>query len=132
MLIGERLKFIRQSVGSTQAVFAKECEVSPRAYAAYELGERDLPVQAVVRICEKFNVSANWLLLGKGAMRTTTLAATIVKAKRYAQAFIENDGGIYDEERRAVIEAKFQQHLLDHGDEGEAALKLFMEGKLDE
>ena len=55
--------------------FAETVEVSPRAYASYELGERDLPFNLIKGIYAKYHVSADWLLFGEGSRNPEERAA---------------------------------------------------------
>lgn len=65
--IEKRLLEVRKRVGMTQAVFAKRFGLSPRAYASYELGHRELPTAFVLKLHESLSINPNWLLTGEGS-----------------------------------------------------------------
>lgn len=67
MSIEERLLSVRKHVGLTQAAFAKKFGLSSRAYASYELGERELPSSLAIMLHDELSVSPTWLLTGEGA-----------------------------------------------------------------
>lgn len=67
MSIEERLLSVRKYAGLTQAEFAKKFGLSSRAYASYELGEREVPSSFAVKLHDELSVSPTWLLTGEGA-----------------------------------------------------------------
>lgn len=67
LTIGKRLLEIRKDAGMTQAAFAKKFGLSSRAYASYELGERELPASFAIKLNDILSIDSNWLLNGKGA-----------------------------------------------------------------
>ena len=64
----ERLKELRKALDLSQQEFADKIGIKRGTIANYEVG-RNEPIDAVVSlICEKFNVSENWLRTGDGEM----------------------------------------------------------------
>ncbi len=64
----ERLKQLRKELGLTQQAFADKLNITRTNIAGYEIGSRN-PSDAVISlICEKFNVSEEWLRTGEGEM----------------------------------------------------------------
>lgn len=65
--IPARLRRVRvHMAGVNQHYFAQLLGVSFASYRLYESGTRDLPISAAVRVCEIYDLSADWFLLGKG------------------------------------------------------------------
>ncbi|MUP39887.1 helix-turn-helix domain-containing protein [Labilibaculum euxinus] len=62
----QRLKEIRFSENYSQEEFAKEIGVSLSGYQLIEQGKRDINTKILESLKNKFNVSADWLLFGKG------------------------------------------------------------------
>lgn len=63
-IIGRRLVAIRAASGLTQFEFADKLGLSPRAYANYERGEREVPTALFKSLCENFRIDPLWLLTG--------------------------------------------------------------------
>jgi len=86
--VNKRLLEVRKSEGLTQAAFAKKFGVSSRAYASYELGERELPSTFIVKLNSELGVNPNWLLTGKGAktpeLSNVMLIDAIVAVRTFA------------------------------------------------
>ncbi len=66
--IGERIKYLRNDLGLTQAQFGKKTSISPSHMSGIENGKEN-PSKAMVKlIALVFNVSEQWLLTGEGSM----------------------------------------------------------------
>jgi len=63
MNIGDRIKQIRGD--RSRAEFANVLSIHPQTLYLYEKGKRVVDVDLVQQICEKFNVSAEWLIFGE-------------------------------------------------------------------
>jgi transcriptional regulator with XRE-family HTH domain len=66
--IAPRLRLLRSKLGYTQDAMAGRVGVSPGGYKKYEVGQRLLSLSVQYRMVKEFNVSLDWLLLGKGPM----------------------------------------------------------------
>lgn len=64
----ERLKTLRETLGYSQAAFAKQISMNPSNYCRAEKGKREIADYYVELICLKFNVNKEWLLQGVGEM----------------------------------------------------------------
>jgi transcriptional regulator with XRE-family HTH domain len=64
--IGKRIAAVRASSGLSQGDFAESLGISPRAYANYERGEREMPVALFKSLCESYSIDPVWLLNGPG------------------------------------------------------------------
>lgn len=58
----ERLKLIRAENGMTQKDVYGKLGVSPNCYASYEQGRTEPNIDTIVKLCEIFDVSADYLL----------------------------------------------------------------------
>lgn len=64
--IYRRLKQIRLSLKQTQEVFSSILGVSNSTYSTIERGTRKLKLEEAAKICESFDITLDWLLLGRG------------------------------------------------------------------
>ncbi|MDO5646328.1 helix-turn-helix domain-containing protein [Paracoccus sp. (in: a-proteobacteria)] len=62
--LGDRIETLRKAAGLSQAQFAEQLGISRSAFQYYERGERDLPAQLLLKICELFDDDAHRLLTG--------------------------------------------------------------------
>lgn len=67
MLINERIKYLRKEViHKTQEEFALTIKVSRSNLGAIEIGRITATDRVISDICEKYNVSEEWLRTGEG------------------------------------------------------------------
>ena len=64
--IGRRITAVRTASGLTQNEFAEKLGLSPRAYANYERGEREMPVALFKTLYEAYHIDPVWILTGPG------------------------------------------------------------------
>lgn len=64
--IGRRITAVRTATGMTQNEFAEHLGLSPRAYANYERGEREMPVALFKTLYETHHIDPVWILAGPG------------------------------------------------------------------
>jgi len=67
-MLSERLKEIRKELRLTQDEFANSLGLKIRTYASYERAENEPPYSMLVKLCETYNINANWLLCGMSNM----------------------------------------------------------------
>ena len=60
--IGKRLQEVRKRRGLNQERLAKEIGIGVSTLRLYETGERTAPIPVLVKICQHFEISADWLL----------------------------------------------------------------------
>ncbi len=63
--IGSRIRKHRELLGYTREQFAEKLDISSRFAADIELGNRGMSIETLIKICELFSVSADYILLGK-------------------------------------------------------------------
>ncbi len=61
-IIAERVIKVRKKNGYSQNEFSKTLKVVVSTYCGYEKGRHDFPAEVIVRICEQYNVSADYIL----------------------------------------------------------------------
>jgi len=57
----DRLLLLRQENRLSQKICAKELQISPRAYAYYESGEREPQLSILIRTADFYGVSLDYL-----------------------------------------------------------------------
>lgn len=62
MKYNERIRELRENTRKTQTEIAKILETSQSYYSEYELGKRELPIKHLVKLCEYYEVSADYIL----------------------------------------------------------------------
>lgn len=60
-IFSERILFLRHEKGLSQKDCAKKLQISPRACAYYEAGEREPQLSVLVRMADFYNVSIDYL-----------------------------------------------------------------------
>ena len=62
ILLGERLKELREEKGLTQKQLSNELKLNSVTYLHYEKSQREPPLQVLVEMAKYFNVSVDFLL----------------------------------------------------------------------
>lgn len=60
--VGERLKRIRKENNYTQDMLAEKLQVEPAAISKYETNRVPIPQENLIRICDLFNITTDYLL----------------------------------------------------------------------
>lgn len=69
MTIGERIKKFREFLKITsQKEFSEILEIPFRTIQSYEQNKVSIPHTFLIKLIEKFNISTDWLLTGRGSM----------------------------------------------------------------
>ena len=84
----DRIRKIRKDLNMTQTEFGDSIGVTFAALSKYELG-KVIPDKSVrMLICEKYNVSVNWLETGEGEPYVRGLIPQLVHALRNSPALL--------------------------------------------
>lgn len=67
-MITNRLDTVRKEAGLSKKDFALKLKITPQSYNNYYKGLREIPTDLAININQLFNVSLDWLLIGKGEM----------------------------------------------------------------
>lgn len=62
MKYNERIRELRENARKNQTEIAKMLGTSQSYYSEYELGKRELPIKHLVKLCEYYKVSADYIL----------------------------------------------------------------------
>jgi transcriptional regulator with XRE-family HTH domain len=68
MIINDRIKEIRKTIGLTQSRFAARSAISTSYLAGIELGDKKVNERIVRLICMEFGVDEHWLKTGEGSI----------------------------------------------------------------
>lgn len=74
--IGQRVRSIRISQGLTQAQLAESLDLSINFISEVENGKKGLSQDTICKICDVYDASADYLLLGK---KTAYSSKTVIK-----------------------------------------------------
>ena len=58
----KRIRELREDNDLTQKQLAKELNCSQQVYSNYELGQRDIPTDILIKISKIYNVSTDYIL----------------------------------------------------------------------
>ena len=65
LLVGLRIREIREAFQMTRAEFSEKCNISESFLAAVESGKKSITSKTLYKICTALNVSADYFILGK-------------------------------------------------------------------
>ncbi len=63
--VGKRLRNIRMQSGMTREQFAEQVSISPQFLAEIENGKKGMSTDTLFKICTRFDLSADYIILGK-------------------------------------------------------------------
>ncbi|WP_432408706.1 helix-turn-helix domain-containing protein [Wukongibacter sp. M2B1] len=63
--IGERIRQQRERIGMTREEFSEQISISPQFLAEIENGKKGMSYVTLYKICDKFNISADYILMGR-------------------------------------------------------------------
>ena len=64
-IIGKRLRRQREKLSLTRDEFAEQIEISPQFLAEIENGTKGMSAETLYKICERVDLSADYILLGR-------------------------------------------------------------------
>ena len=62
MIYTKRIRELREDNDLTQKQIADLLEVAQTTYSQYELGKRPLPIECLIKLCEFYHKSADYIL----------------------------------------------------------------------
>ena len=62
MFYCERIKGLREDNDLTQKQMAKILHIAQNTYSQYETGQRELPLECLIKLCKYYNVSSDYIL----------------------------------------------------------------------
>ena len=66
-LVGKRLRRVRVQMELTREQFAEQVGISPQFLAEIENGKKGMSAETLYKICTRFDLSADYILLGKSS-----------------------------------------------------------------
>lgn len=60
--LSERLKELRVAKGVSQQTVSEYLGITQRAYSHYEIGDREPSISTLIKLCDLFDVSADYLI----------------------------------------------------------------------
>ncbi len=62
MKYAQRIRDLRNDNDLKQSIVAKKIGISQQYYSEYERNKRELPIRHLIKLCEYYNVSADYIL----------------------------------------------------------------------
>lgn len=86
--VGKRLRRIRSQMELTREQFAEQVEISPQFLAEIENGKKGMSADTLFKICNRFDLSADYILLGKAS--SAQLSDPVQNALRnFSEPYVE-------------------------------------------
>lgn len=105
--MGKRVREQRELLGYTREQFAEKLDISVTFAADIELGKKGMSLDTLIRICELFSVSSDYIIWGKGERSDNTaldLSSGLDEVDvKYAEDLLRTFV-------KAVSDAKFRSH----------------------
>ena len=70
-MVYKRIRDLREDRDMTQRQLAAVLNCSQQVYSNYELGQRDIPTDILIKICKFYGVSADYILGISDNLKTT-------------------------------------------------------------
>lgn len=80
--VGRRLALTRKALGLIQTQIAEDTGLDQPRYSQYESGKRLLTLEAAMLLCERYNLTLDWLFRGDPSGLPYRLADAIKKARK--------------------------------------------------
>ena len=80
LLVGLRIREIREAFQMTRAEFSEKCDISESFLAAVESGKKSITSKTLYKICTALNVSADYFILGKNNDFKTDIALELLNS----------------------------------------------------
>lgn len=115
-----RIKEVREAKGLSQAEFAEMLNLKRNSISLIEVGKRNPSDRTIIDICNKFNVSEEWLRTGMGKMFVETPSSTMDQLKKefhlddFSYNLVYQYLQLDPEKRRSVRD--FFYNVVDAGD----------------
>lgn len=124
MEICQRLFEVRKELKKSQLQMAEELGISGTAYKTYEKGTKSLPLQIVIDLHEKYNISVSWLILGGGQMKDLPPVGLVRNAYLAAKTFQEECNLSMDLEEEANLIQKMFARLYQEANKKEDVVNI--------
>lgn len=86
--VGKRLRRVRSQKELTREQFAEQVGISPQFLAEIENGKKGMSAETLFKICNRFDLSADYILLGKAS--SAQLSDPVQTAlKSFPESYVE-------------------------------------------
>lgn len=62
MIYCDRIKTLREDSDKTQTELADYLNIAQNTYSQYENGKREIPLSCLIKLCDYYNISADYIL----------------------------------------------------------------------
>jgi transcriptional regulator with XRE-family HTH domain len=80
-IVGKRVRRQRESLSLTRDQFAEQIAISPQFLAEIENGKKGMSAETLCKICERSEISADYLLFGRQSAGSVTTPAVETRCK---------------------------------------------------
>lgn len=87
--IGRTIKALRQTYKYTQTEIAKKLSVAQQTYAGYETGKHEPSIETIIRLCDIFNVTMDYLTGRWDGIDENKLADSVIENQEMINEAIE-------------------------------------------
>lgn len=104
--IGKRIREIRKEMKMSQIEFSKILKITQDKLSKYENGRIRPPIEIILSISKIFNISLNWLLMGKGdkyLKKEEEFDEEIYKMAKNLQVLKEKDADYFDKIKNTIL-----------------------------
>lgn len=109
--IGRRIRERREIIGYTREEFAEKLDISVTFAADIELGKKGMSLDTLIKICELFSVSADYIIWGKGEHTENNISELICGLEESEIGYAEE---IIRSYVKAVSEVKLKNRCSDN------------------
>lgn len=64
LIVGLRIREVRESLHLSREKFSEKCDISASFLADVERGKKSLTAKTIYKICDTYNISADYIVLG--------------------------------------------------------------------
>jgi len=87
----ETIETLRHSLKITKKAFSEELGITQTSYTNYIQGKREIPTSLALKMQDKYDISIDWLLSGKGNMKLSENDVLLNGLSKIEQALYGSD-----------------------------------------
>ena len=124
--LGERIRILRGSI--SQSLFSQKFGITQNTLSRYERDQRTPDAQFLADICTKMDVSADWLLTGRGEAHTSSApTSTDLDDRQPSQAHAKCEGPLGSAFDAASLSRELERERAERREATATVLKLYQE-----
>lgn len=104
--MGKRVRKCREMLGYTREQFAEKLDISVTFAADIELGKKGMSLDTLIKICELFSVSADYIIWGRGERSENVVSDLLSELDKTEVGYAEDLIRTYV---KAVSDIKFRK-----------------------